>query len=113
MLLDLAITLVDGGECISDLTVLRQQPEPFGQVASTPTAWRVLDSIDERMWARLTAAVARGGATVWAWGLRPQRTTLDFDSALAEVESEGKEQAAPNYKHGSGITPAGLPGPDR
>ena len=76
VLVDLAVTLAAGGECISDLTVLRQQPELFGQVASTPTAWRVLDSIDERMLARLTAAVAKARATVWEWGLRPERVTL-------------------------------------
>ena len=73
---DLAIALAAGGERISDLTVLRQQPELFGQVASTPTARRVLDSIDERMLARLTAAVAKARATVWEWGLRPERVTL-------------------------------------
>ena len=105
VLVDLAMTLAAGGECISDLAVIRQQPELFGQVASTPTAWRVLDSIDERMLARLTAAVAKARATVWEWGLRPQRVTLDFDATLVEVESEGKEQAAPNYKHGFGYHP--------
>ncbi|MHB8395465.1 MAG: IS1380 family transposase [Candidatus Dormibacteria bacterium] len=102
VLVDLAATLADGGECISDLTVLRQQPELFGQVASNPTAWMVLDSIDERMLARMTAAVARARATVWEWGLRPRRVTLDFDATLVEVESEGKEQAAPNDKPGFG-----------
>jgi hypothetical protein len=37
---------------------LRQQPELFGEVASTPTAWRVLYAIDEEMLARLTALAA-------------------------------------------------------
>ncbi len=105
VLVDLAITLADGGECISDLAVLRQQPELFGKVASTPTAWRVLDSIDERMLGRLTAAVARTRARVWSCGLRPSRVTLDFDATLVEVESENKEQAAANYKHGFGYHP--------
>jgi len=36
----------DGGTSLSDLKVLRDQPELFGTVASDPTAWRVLDSID-------------------------------------------------------------------
>jgi hypothetical protein len=31
--------------------------------------------------------------------------TLDFDSTLVEVESENKEQAAPNCKHGFGFHP--------
>ena len=53
VLVDLAVTLGDGGECIADLATLRQQPDLFGQVASTPTAWRVLDSIEEPMLERL------------------------------------------------------------
>lgn len=65
VLVDLAITLDAGGASISYLTVLRQQPELFGRVASTPTAWRVLDSIDERILAQRTAAVAKARATVW------------------------------------------------
>ena len=43
MLRDLAVMLADGGDCLSDLAVLRDQPELFGPVASTPTAWRVLE----------------------------------------------------------------------
>jgi len=46
VLVDLAVMLSDGGEAISDLAVLRDQPDLFGPVASTATAWRVLDSID-------------------------------------------------------------------
>ena len=38
VLLDLALTLADGGDCLSDLSVLRDQPALFGAVASTPTA---------------------------------------------------------------------------
>ena len=53
VLVDLAVTMADGGECIADLATLRQQPDLFGQVASTPTAWRVLDSIEEPMLERL------------------------------------------------------------
>jgi Transposase DDE domain group 1 len=43
VLTDLAVLLADGGETISDLGVLRSQPGLFGQVASTATAWRVLE----------------------------------------------------------------------
>jgi hypothetical protein len=43
---DLAVILADGGEAISDLAVLRDQVDVFGRVASDPTAWRVLKSID-------------------------------------------------------------------
>jgi hypothetical protein len=40
VLVDLTVMIADGGEAISDLAVLRNQPALFGEVASTPTAWR-------------------------------------------------------------------------
>jgi hypothetical protein len=45
VLRDLAVVLADGGDCLSDLAVLGDQPELFGPVASTPTAWRVIERI--------------------------------------------------------------------
>lgn len=42
VLIDLAVMLADGGEAMSNLAVLRDQPEIFGKVASDPTAWRVV-----------------------------------------------------------------------
>jgi len=42
---------------------------------------------------------------VWSWGMGPKQVTLDFDATLVEVESENKEQAAPNWKHGFGFHP--------
>jgi Transposase DDE domain group 1 len=43
VLRDLAVLLADGGDCLSDLAVLGDQPALFGPVASTPTAWRVVE----------------------------------------------------------------------
>jgi hypothetical protein len=43
VLRDLAVMLADGGDCLSDLAALRDQPELFGPVASTPTGWRVIE----------------------------------------------------------------------
>ena len=65
----------------------------------------MLDSIGPGLLLRLTAATARARTRVWDWGLSPERVTLDFDATLVEVESENKEQAAPNYKHGFGYHP--------
>ena len=45
VLVDLAVLLVDGGDTISDLAVLRNQPSLFGPVASNSTAWRTLDAV--------------------------------------------------------------------
>jgi Transposase DDE domain group 1 len=60
VLRDLAVVLADGGDCLSDLAVLRDQPELFGPVASTATAWRVLERVasDPDGLARLRAARA-------------------------------------------------------
>jgi hypothetical protein len=43
---DLAVSIADGGETITELAVLRDQPDLFGRVASTPTAWRTLEAVD-------------------------------------------------------------------
>ena len=47
VLVDLAVMLADGGEAISDLAVLRDQPALFGDVASNATAWRALEAVDD------------------------------------------------------------------
>jgi len=36
VLRDLAVSIADGGDCLSDLTVLHHQPDLFGEVASIP-----------------------------------------------------------------------------
>lgn len=53
VLVDLAVMLADGGERVSDLKVLRNQPDLFGEAASQPTAWRVLDAIGGDLLAEL------------------------------------------------------------
>lgn len=70
VLADLAVMLADGGESISDLAVLRDQAGLFGPVASTATAWRVLDGIDEDALPRVRAA--RAAARERAWLLREE-----------------------------------------
>ncbi|MGH9181773.1 MAG: IS1380 family transposase, partial [Acidimicrobiales bacterium] len=78
----------------------------FGTVASDPTAWRVLDSIDERAVVAIDAARARSRAAAWAAGARPPTDfiVIDFDATLVTSHSE-KQDAAPNYKHGFGFHP--------
>jgi hypothetical protein len=104
VLVDLAVTAVDGGVCVSDLAAMRNQPALFGPVASQPTAWRLLDAIDDKLLARLQAARALARRRVWAAGLAPERVTLDFDATLIDVHSE-KQQAKPTYKKGFGFHP--------
>jgi hypothetical protein len=115
---DLAVLLADGGETISDLAVLRQQPRLFGAVASDPTAWRVLDAIDEPALARLRTARAAARELAWAQlvetrGSLPASTVLgralpgfvlDLDATIVLCHSE-KETAAPTWKHTFGYHP--------
>jgi len=68
VLTDLAVMIADGGECISDIATLVDQPGVFGSVASDTTCWRVLDAVTARDLDAVDAA--RGGAGV---GLGPAR----------------------------------------
>jgi len=106
VLVDLAVTLADGGDCLSDLRTLRDQPDLFGRVASAPTAWRVIDSIDDALLDALRAGRAKARATAWAAGGAPDRITLDFDATLVTAHSE-KQDAAATYKMGFGFHPLG------
>ena len=45
VLRDVAVMLADGGRCLSDLEALAGQERLFGQVASVPTAWRVIEAV--------------------------------------------------------------------
>ncbi len=59
VLVDLAVALADGATAISDLRVLCDQPALFGEVASVPTAWRTLESIDGARWRVLQSHAPR------------------------------------------------------
>lgn len=45
VLLDLAVSLALGGDCLADVAVLREQSEVFGPVASDPTVSRTIDAL--------------------------------------------------------------------
>jgi hypothetical protein len=103
---DLAVMLVDGGECVSDLGGVREQDALFGQVASDSTAFRMVDRIASTpgLLAALRGAHARARARFWELDGAPERLTLDVDATLITAHSE-KEQAAGNYKGGYGFHP--------
>jgi hypothetical protein len=107
VLRDLVVGLADGGDCLSDLAVLRDQPELFGEVASTATAWRVLDRVahDEQGLAGLRAARAQARARAWQAGAHPDGQLLvDVDATLVTAHSD-KQGAAGTYKRGFGFYP--------
>jgi hypothetical protein len=106
---DLAVLLADGGDCLSDLAVLREQPELFGPVASTPTAWRVVERVatDPRGLARIRAARAHARARAWAVGAHPdpELLVIDADATLVTAHSDRKEGAEGTYRHTLGFHP--------
>jgi hypothetical protein len=113
VLRDLAVLLADGGDCLSDLAVLRDQPELFGPVASTPTAWRVVERLaqDPDGLARLRLARAHARGRAWAAGGDPEVELLviDADATLVLAHSDRKEGAAGTYKHSFGFAPLDFP----
>jgi hypothetical protein len=109
VLRDLAVMLADGGDCLSDLAVLRDQPALFGPVASTATAWRVIERAgqDPDGLARLRAARAHARARAWTAGGDPDVALLiiDADATLVLAQTDAKQGAAGTYKHSFGFAP--------
>ena len=105
LLAQVAVMLAGGGECVTDMAALRDQPELFGDVASSATIWRAVREIDETVLGDLRVARATVRANAWASLEGLDEVILDVDAALVEIHSENKEQAASHYKGGFGFHP--------
>ena len=116
VVLDLAVSLALGGDCLADVAVLRAEPGVYGRVASDPTVSRTIDvlagDVDDALKAIDTARAA-ARATVWrlAGDQAPDHGTdaaqpliVDVDATLVGSHSE-KEQAKPTFKRGFGFHP--------
>ena len=104
ILRDLIVMLIQGGEHVSDLAALRDQPGLFGDVASDSTAFRAIERIGEAELEGMRAARKLARESAFALGAGPEQTTLDVDASLLGAHSE-KEGAAGNYKGGFGFHP--------
>ncbi len=104
VLVDVAVMLADGGDTISDVAVLRDQPDLFGEVASHPTVWRTLEAVDTGALERIKSARAQARCRAWAAGADPGFYVIDIDATLIGSHSD-KEHAAPTYKRGFGFHP--------
>jgi hypothetical protein len=116
ILLDLAVSLAVGGDCLADLAQLRSAPEVFGPVASDPTVSRLIDTLAADAPAALAAITsARAVARARAWALAGEHApdhhtdasrplVIDVDATLVTSHSE-KECAAPTFKRGFGFHP--------
>lgn len=125
VLTDLAVMIADGGECLSDIATLADQPGVFGPVASDTTCRRVLDAVADADLAAI--AEARAAARELAWAQRGEATgtvlpasmvagapllardgrpvmVIDEDATLVIAHSE-KEQAAATFKNTWGFHP--------
>jgi hypothetical protein len=116
VLLDLAVTLGLGGDCLADIAVVRAEPGVFGLVASDPTVSRTIDALATDAPAALRAIhAARAVARRRVWGLAGQDSpvagidaarpvVIDVDATLVTAHSD-KEGAAATFKRGFGHHP--------
>lgn len=110
VVLDLVLVIAAGGDCLADISLVRAQPELFGQVASDPTVSRLIDDLGADPVAAVTAIrVARASARARVWDHRSPfahdgAVVVDLDATLIGAHSE-KEFASPNYKRGFGFHP--------
>jgi hypothetical protein len=108
--LDLAVAIALGGDCLADAALVRAQPELFGSVASDPTISRLIDALGDDSGAALAAIRrARAAARAVVWGHRcpvaaQGQVIVDLDATLIGAHSE-KEGATPNFKRGFGFHP--------
>jgi hypothetical protein len=110
---DLAVAIALGGDCLADIGVVRAQPELFGPVASDPTVSRLIDALADRPGEAVAAIrVARAAARAAVWAHRTPfaddsnggQVVVDLDATLIGAHSE-KEHATPNFKRGFGFHP--------
>ncbi|GAA3858118.1 hypothetical protein GCM10022380_89060 [Amycolatopsis tucumanensis] len=118
IVLDLAVAVALGGDCLSDIGLLRAELGVFGQVASDPTVSRLLSMLAGDAGKVVTAIrAARAAARAVAWDRAGDRApdhgvdtgdplVIDLDATLVTAHSD-KERAAPNFKQGYGFHPLG------
>lgn len=87
--------MADGADAITGIVVLGDREETFGTVAAMPTAWRVLDRVDEEHLAAVHAARVVARERAWAAGAGPdlgQELGIDFDATITVAHSEKRER---------------------
>ncbi len=86
IVLDLAVSLAIGGDCLADIAQLRSCPEVFGRVASDPTVSRCIDALAADAPAALAAInTARAAARAEAWRSAGERAPDHAADASAPV----------------------------
>ncbi len=110
IVLDLAVAVALGGDCLADLAVVRAQPDLFGAVASDPTVSRLIASLAVDGPAALGALrAARAQARERVWQLSPPVAAdgllvVDLDATIVLAHSE-KEGATATWRRTFGFHP--------
>ncbi|WP_445402186.1 IS1380 family transposase [Streptomyces sp. LE64] len=110
--LDLALAVALGGDCLADVAMLRAEPGVFGPVASDPTVSRLIDTLAAGGNRALTAIrQARAHVREHVWQLAGDaapdargKVTVDLDGVLVISHSD-KQDAAPTWKKTFGHHP--------
>lgn len=115
-LLDLAMALAVGGDCLADVNLLRAEPGVYGRVASDPTISRLIDCLADdvdQVLAAIETVRAAARARVWtlAGEAAPDHASdgaspviIDLDATLVTSHSD-KEDARATFKRGYGFHP--------
>lgn len=112
ILLDVALAVALGGDCLADVEVLRAEPGVFGPVASDPTVSRLVDTLalgGKRVLTAIRRARAQVREHVWAAAgdAAPDRdgqVIVDLDGVLVIAHSD-KQHAAATWKRTFGHHP--------
>ncbi|MFG3093962.1 IS1380 family transposase [Streptomyces sp. NPDC048202] len=112
ILLDVALAVALGGDCLADVGMLRAEPAVFGPVASDPTVSRLIDTLaagGNRTLDAIRAARANVREHIWrlAGDAAPDtdgQVTVDLDGVLVLAHSD-KQDAAPTWKRTYGRHP--------
>ncbi|MFE5109460.1 IS1380 family transposase [Streptomyces sp. NPDC056663] len=112
ILLDMALAVALGGDCLADVAMLRAEPAVFGPVASDPTVSRLIETLAASGDTALRAVrSARAEARDRVWQLAGRKApdadatvTVDLDGALVTAHSD-KQDAAPTWKRTYGHHP--------
>ncbi|SFY43245.1 IS1380 family transposase [Streptomyces atratus] len=112
ILLDVALAVALGGDCLSDVAMLRAEPAVFGPVASDPTVSRLVDTLASSGKRALTAIRrARADVREHVWALAGDaapaqggQVIVDLDGVLVIAHSD-KQDAAATWKRTFGHHP--------
>ena len=112
ILLDVALAVALGGDCLADVGMLRAEPAVFGPVASDPTVSRLIDTLAAAGPKALTAIrTARAEVREHVWKLAGEaapdadgQVIVDIDGVLVMAHSE-KQDAAATWKKTFGHHP--------